>query len=148
MKQIRITVAAVLGAFTVLFAVSYVLLFSSGELMAPTEDLGEGLSRVFGVLLSVIPLFLGIPAIVGIIVLTVCIFVLKKKLPPAVALLILMTLYLPVVGFSAVVMVEVYLSQFLALALAAGGMAAVYLAAYVVTCIYVHLCRTRGDLQE
>lgn len=149
MKQtriIRILIAALFGAFFVLFAVNYALLFFSGEIIGPTEDLATGISQVFGVLFALIPIIYGIPILIGLIVCTICMFAVKKKLPTAIATLVLFAIYLPAPVFFFFMIGSVYLSSFPLLVLAAGSMAAVYLGAFVCSCIYVHFCRKQRYL--
>lgn len=144
MKQIRISIAVLSGVFFALFAACFALLFLSGGILGPSEDLGEGLSQVFGILFSVIPLFAGIPVVVALFVLTVCMFAVKKKLPTAITELVFLTLYLPAIGFLVYIVCATFWTRFLALAALTAGMGAVYLAVYVFACVYVHLCRGGG----
>ena len=129
------------GVFCALFAAGFTLLFLSGGLMGSSSDLGEGLSRVFGILFSLFPSFLGIPVILGLAVCAVCMFAVKNKFPTALASLILWTFYLPALAFLLYITGTTFFARLPALFAVAAAMAVVYLAAYVLTCVYVHLCR-------
>ncbi len=141
MKKVRIFIALFFGAFCILFAACYILLFLSGALTGPSEDLGTGLSNVFGIIFSLLPLAAGVPVLLALAVCTVCMFAVTKKYATAVATLVIMTIYLPAVAFLLYVIGAVFFSRLPILFAAGAGMAALYLILYILACVYLHLCR-------
>ncbi len=146
MKKVRISIAVLTAVFFALFAACFALVVLSGGIVGPSDDLGEGLALVFGVLFSIIPLYAGFPVIIALFVLTVCMFAVKKKLPTAIAELIFLLVYLPALVVLVYVICATYLTRLAVLAALTAGMGAVYLAVFVLACVYVHLCRSERRL--
>ncbi len=138
MRKLQIALAVILPAVIVLLAALFVcsINVNYGE-----NDLGAAFAALFVVLINVGSGVACLPFAAAFLVIEICLFAVERQKGTACALLILMSILLPLLGVLVVFDAAIFASYsplFLTVAIAT---AAVYLAAYVLCILYFRSCR-------
>ncbi len=139
MKKIKIALAVALPAVIVLLAVFFVCSFSLKNM---ENDVGAAFAAVIIILANVGSVIACIPFAAAFLVFEILLFTAKKQTRVAIALLIVMSILLPILGFvlilDATVISSLYSSLFIGVMVV---LALGYLLTYVLSILYLISCR-------
>lgn len=148
MKKMKAAVALVLAAVAVLLALVFLFTLNIGNLSENNGDADTGVSLFFGILFVYIPAFSGLAVAAALFAVGICLFALKGQRGVAIALLIVLGIYLPflaVLEFFGGALIAPYSAPFL-IVLVLTGIA--YLALCALAVCYLLMCGKKPQTSQ
>ncbi len=142
MQKLKIALAIALPVVIVLLAA---LILGPFSVKNEENDLGAAFAVIIVILFNVGSVIVCLPFAVAFLVIEICLFTAKKQRRVACALLVLMSILLPLLGILIGVDALVFAAYSTLFLLIAIATAAVYLAAYVLCILYFLACRRNAE---
>ena len=137
MKKLKGTYAVFLFLAALALAALFACTMRVGDFTGETSDLSEGLGAVFAVILTIVPAIAALPVAFSLAVIAICLVARKKQRGSAVAALVILSVFLPLLGFTVLVDIDVFASRSALFAGILAACAVLYVIAFILAIVYV-----------
>lgn len=140
MKKLRISFAVCLFLTAAMLTAFFAAMLNIGKFVE-AGDLSEGLATVFTVLLTAIPTILNLPVALALAVIAVCLLAVRKKGGSAVAALVILSVFLPVLLFSGILNLVMVGTRSIPYTILIVVCMAIYLASFALSIVHLVFLR-------